>query len=246
MDMTIDTQKQTAITNRASNNDDHLFDIRNVIAQMQKDAINWKHESDKGLYKVLYSCLLTLNRINAIDSISMKENVMSELDAMLEEKQLTVKSKKLANKVVQLVFSFDMDRRQISKYATCVNKFIETKKEYTSFISWLTENGGYNGVNSSKSKTAKSGLTQTQKIELVNVDKVETETTIENSFNVETTTPFVLYCVPNAEGNIDVKKVVTDTKFINPITASFYDDDLAKRNAEDSDEEILDNLQKAS
>jgi hypothetical protein len=48
-----------------------------------------------------------------------------------------------------------------------------------------------------------------------------------------------LYCVSNAEGNIEVKKVVEEDKFVNPITTLFYDTELAKSVDTDSTEDSV-------
>ena len=68
-----------------------------------------------------------------------------DINEMLEEKNF--KATKLPNQIVQLVFACaDMDRRLVSKYATVLNKFIETEQSESKFTSWLTKNGGVNGV----------------------------------------------------------------------------------------------------
>jgi hypothetical protein len=147
------------------------------------------------------------------------------------------------NKIVQLVFNFDMDRKLTSKYASVLNKFIETKQSESKFVSWLTESGGISGVLNSKAKTkdTKSGLTAQQKLStaLGIVSNADAIVTIENQFGIETNKTFVLYCVSNAEGNIEVKKVVEEDKFVNPITTLFYDTELAKSVDTDSTEDSV-------
>ena len=157
----------------------------------------------------------------------------AELDIELSKCNFESKATKVPNKIVQLVFNFDMDRKLTSKYASVLNKFIETNQSESKFISWLTDNGGINGVLKSKSKTAnttKSNLSIEQKLPIAERTVSETKAinTIDNAYGVETDKAFVLYVVPNAEGKLEVKKAITDSKLMKPITASFYDEQLAE------------------
>jgi hypothetical protein len=186
-----------------------------------------------------------------INKQSDEEQIRSnaELDILLSKCAFEVKSKKVPNKVVQLVFNFDFDRKLVSKYANVLNRFIETKQSETKFVSWLTENGGINGVLSSNAKSTKSGLTAEQKLSTAIgiVSNADAIATIANQFGIETDKAFVLYCVPSADGSIEVKKVVTDDKFINPITTSFYDAELKQSvDADAVEDSVREELKKAS
>jgi len=245
MDMTIETQKQTATSNR-----EEMFDIKHSINAIREKAFSWNEKAQTELYGLLYQCLLLTQKV---EGLPKRERAVMNIDIneMLEEKNF--KATKLPNQIVQLVFAFaDMDRRLVSKYATVLNKFIETKQSESKFTSWLTQNGGINGVtsNSDKSKS-KSGLSQSEKAEVMSngIAKLSTITTIENEFGVETDKAFVLYVVPNPKGKLEVKRAITDSKFITPITASFYDEGVAERSA-NADEatlnEVREELKEAS
>jgi hypothetical protein len=234
MDMTIETQKQTATSNREG-----MFDIKHSINAIREKAFSWNEKAQTELYGLLYQCLLLTQKV---EGLSKRERAVMDIDIneMLEEKNF--KATKLPNQIVQLVFACaDMDRRLVSKYATVLNKFIETEQSESKFTSWLTQNGGVNGVtsNSGNSKS-KSGLSQSEKAKVVvnSIANYSIITTIENEFGVETDKAFVLYVVPNAEGKLEVKKAITDSKLITPITASFYDEEVAERSA-NADEYVL-------
>ena len=235
MEMTYLTQKQTATSNR-----EEMFDIKHSINAIREKALSWNEKAQAELYGLLYQCLLLTQKV---DALSKRERAVMDIDIneMLEEKNF--KATKLPNQIVQLVFPFaDLDRRTVSKYATALNKFIETEQSESKFISWLTENGGINGVTSnSDNSKSKSGLSQSEKAKVVvnSIANYSTITTIENEFGVETDKAFVLYVVPNAEGKLEVKKAITDSKLITPITASFYDEEVAERSA---DEDVLNNV----
>jgi hypothetical protein len=226
-------QKQTATSNREG-----MFDIKHSINAIRKSALSWNDKAQTELYGLLYQCLLLTQKVEAL---AERERVVIDVDIkeMLEEKKF--KATKLPNQIVQLVFAFaDMDRRLVSKYATVLNKFKEAEESEHNFISWLNENGGINGVTSNSNDTKKKGLSQSEKAAEVakNITNYETITTIENEFGVNTDKAFVLYVVPNAEGKLEVKRVVTKAKLITPITASFYDKELAESSA-NADENVL-------
>jgi hypothetical protein len=240
MKITTDEQKQTATTNRGKVLG--LFNIKHSVDTLRTEALNWSDRSKSELYNILYKCLLlveTINNQSADDLIRTN----AELDILISKGNFESKATKVPNKIVQLVFNFDMDRKLTSKYASVLNKFIETKQSESKFVSWLTESGGISGVLNSKAKTkdTKSGLTAQQKLStaLGIVSNADAIVTIENQFGIETNKTFVLYCVSNAEGNIEVKKVVEEDKFVNPITTLFYDTELAKSVDTDSTEDSV-------
>ena len=74
----------------------------------------------------------------------------------------------------------------------------------------------------------KTDLEQKLPIAERTVSETKAINTIDNAYGVESDKAFVLYVVPNAEGKLEVKKVVTNDKFIKPITTSFYDEQLAE------------------
>jgi hypothetical protein len=192
-----------------------LFNLQHAVEQLRTEALNWSDRSKNELYNILYQCYLL---VDTISKQTNEQQIMTnaELDIELSKCNFESKANKLPNKIVQLVFNFDMDRKLTSKYASVLNKFIETEQRESKFISWLTDNGGINGVlSNAKTKDTKSGLTAEQKL--------STAVGI-----VSSTKAFVLYVVPNAEGKLEVKKVVTNDKFIKPITTSFYDEQLAE------------------
>lgn len=234
MDMTNGTQKQSALTNGIG-----AFDFKHSIEAIRKKAFSWNDKAQSELYGLLYQCLLLTQKV---ETLSERERAVLDIDIkeMLEEKNF--KATKLPNQIVQLVFAFaDMDRRLVSKYATVLNKFIETEQSENRFIGWLTDNGGVNGVTSnSNNGSRKDGLSQSEKAKVVvnSITNYSTITTIDNEYGVETDKAFVLYVVPNAEGKLEVKKAITDSKLITPITASFYDEEVAKRSA-NADEYVL-------
>ena len=71
-----------------------------------------------------------------------------------------------------------------------------------------------------------SGLTAEQKLSTAVglVSSTKAINTIDNAYGVKSDKAFVQYIVPHAEGKLEVKKVVTNDKFIKPITTSFYDE----------------------
>ena len=228
MKITTNEQKQTATTN--GNEVLGLFNIKHSVDTLRTEAINWSDRSKSELYNILYKCLLlveTINNQSADDLIRTN----AELDILISKCNFESKATKVPNKIIQLVFDFDMDRKLTSKYASVLNKFIETEQSESKFISWLTDNGGINGVlSNAKTKDTKSGLTAEQKLSTAVgiVSSTKAINTIDNAYGVETDKAFILYVVPNAEGKLEVKKVVEDDKFIKPITASFYDEELAE------------------
>ena len=205
------------------------FNLKHSVETLRTEALNWSDRSKSELYNILYQCYLLVDTIN---KQTKEQQIMSnaELDIELSKCNFDSKATKLPNKIVQLVFNFDMDRKLTSKYASVLNKFIDTKQSESKFISWLTDNGGIYGVLKSKSKTTKSDLTTEQKLSTAVgiVSSTKAIKTIDNAYGVESDKAFVLYVVPNAEGKLEVKKVVEDDKFIKPITASFYDEQLAE------------------
>ena len=228
MKITTNEQKQTATTN--GNEVLGLFNIKHSVETLRSEALNWDDRSKSELYNILYKCYLLVDKIN---QQTTEQKIMSnaELDIELSKCNFESKATKVPNKIVQLVFNFDMDRKLTSKYASVLNKFIETKKGESKFLSWLTENGGINGVlSNAKTKDTKSGLTAEQKLSTAVsiVSSTKAIKTIDNAYGVESDKAFVLYVVPNAKGKLEVKKVVEDDKFIKPITASFYDEQLAE------------------
>ena len=228
MKITTDEQKQTATTN--GNEVLGLLNIKHSVETLRSEALNWDDRSKSELYNILYKCYLLVDKIN---QQTTEQKIMSnaELDIELSKCNFENKATKVPNKIVQLVFNFDMDRKLTSKYASVLNKFIETKKGESKFVSWLTENGGIYGVLSNgKTKDTKSGLTAEQKLSTAVgiVSSTKAINTIDNAYGVESDKAFVLYVVPNAEGKLEVKKVVTNDKFIKPITTSFYDEQLAE------------------
>lgn len=228
MKITTDKQKQTAIKNGEKVLG--LFNIQHSVETIRTEALNWSDRSKSELYNILYKCLLLVETINNQSA----ENLIrtnAELDILISKCNFESKATKVPNKIVQLVFNFDMDRKLTSKYASVLNKFIETEQSESKFISWLTDNGGINGVlSNAKTKDTKSGLTAEQKLSTAVgiVSSTKAINTIDNAYGVESDKAFVLYVVPNAEGKLEVKKVVTNDKFIKPITTSFYDEQLAE------------------
>ena len=206
------------------------FNLKHSVETLRTEALNWSDRSKSELYNILYQCYLLVDTIN---KQTKEQQIMSnaELDIELSKCNFESKATKVPNKIVQLVFNFDMDRKLTSKYASVLNKFIETEQSESKFISWLTDNGGINGVlSNAKTKDTKSGLTAEQKLSTAVgiVSSTEAINTIDNAYGVESDKAFVLYVVPNAEGKLEVKKVVTNDKFIKPITTSFYDEQLAE------------------
>jgi len=196
----------------------------------------------------LYKCYLLVDKINQ-QTIEQKIMSNAELDIELSKCNFESKATKLPNKIVQLVFNFDMDRKLTSKYASVLNKFDETNQSESKFISWLTDNGGINGVlSNTKTKDTKSGLTAEQKLSTAVgiVSSTKAINTIDNAYGVESDKAFVLYVVPNAEGKLEVKKAITDNELMMPITASFYDEDLAKTLNDDAVEQEVRDSVKAS
>ena len=246
MKITTNEQKQTATTN--GNEVLGLFNIKHSVDTLRTEAINWSDRSKSELYNILYKCLLlveTINNQSADDLIRTN----AELDILISKCNFESKATKVPNKIIQLVFDFDMDRKLTSKYASVLNRFIETKQSESKFISWLTDNGGINGVlSNAKTKDTKSGLTAEQKLSTAVgiVSSIEAINTIENAYGVETDKAFVLYVVPNADGKLEVKKVVTNDKFIKPITTSFYDEQLAESVDADAVEDEVRQSVKAS
>lgn len=240
--MKVDVQNDNAVIDIA----DLTLNIKNRVTAIQTKAQSWWKKSQEDLYDFLHQCLLLLVDIQAIDSKAQTKTVMESMDKILKGIELESMPTKLPNKIVACVFGFNgMDRRQISKYASVLNKFVElhsqkdadndfvfNRDKTDDFVSWLLENGGIDGVLKSKSKTkdTKSGLTAEQKLSTAVgiVSSTKAINTIDNAYGVETDKAFILYVVPNAEGKLEVKKVVEDDKFIKPITASFYDKELAE------------------
>jgi hypothetical protein len=216
------------------------LNIEHAVKALRSEALNWNDKHKSELYNILFKCLLLVETINK-QSSDDKIRTNAELDILISNADFESKATKLPNKIVQLVFNFDMDRKLTSKYASVLNKFIDAKKGEADFVSWLTGNGGINGVLSSNTKSTKSGLTAQQKLStaLGIVSNADAIVTIENQFGIETNKTFVLYCVSNAEGNIEVKKVVEEDKFVNPITTLFYDTELAKSVDTDSTEDSV-------
>ena len=242
MKITTNEQKQTATTN--GNEVLGLFNIKHSVDTLRTEAINWSDRSKSELYNILYKCLLlveTINNQSADDLIRTN----AELDILISKCNFESKATKVPNKIIQLVFDFDMDRKLTSKYASVLNRFIETKQSESKFISWLTDNGGYSGVLKSNTKTAnakttKSDLSIEQKLPLAEgiVSSTKAINTIDFDYGVTTNKAFVLYVVPNAEGKLEVKKAITDSKLMKPMTASFYNKELSDRlNADAVDNE---------
>lgn len=211
-----------------------LFNIKHAVEQLRTEALNWSDRSKSELYGILYQCYLLVDKIY---QQTTEQQIMAnaELDIELSKCDFESKATKVPNKIVQLVFNFDMDRKLTSKYASVLNKFIETKQSESKFISWLTDNGGINGVLSNgKTKVTQSSVTAKDKamarfMKAVDIAcETEAIATIDNAYGVEDGKAFVLYVMSNADGKLEVKKVVEDDKFINPITVSFYDEQLAK------------------
>ena len=244
MEITTDTQKQTAITNGVG-----VFNIQHSIKAIRDKAFNWREKANSELYHLLYNCLLLVLEVEKLEGRERKL-VSIDIDEMLEAKNF--KATKLPNQIVQLVFDFDMDRKLVSKYATVLNKFIETEQSESRFVSWLTDNNGIYGVLNSNSTTkSKSGLSITEKANatLVSFSDSTTIASIENVFDVDTDKPFALMVVPNAEGKLDVKRVITTSSLLNPIFASYFDEDVANRKTDadaEVENEVREELQKAS
>ena len=228
MKITTNEQKQTATTNGIEVLG--LLNIKHSVETLRSEALNWSDKSKSELYNILYKCYLLVDKIN---QQTTEQKIMSnaELDIELSKCNFESKATKVPNKIVQLVFNFDMDRKLTSKYASVLNKFIETEQSESKFISWLTDNGGINGVlSNAKTKDTKSSVTAEEKLSTAVgiVSSTKAINTIDNAYGVESDKAFVLYVVPNAKGKLEVKKVVEDDKFIKPITASFYDEQLAE------------------
>ena len=246
MKITTNEQKQTATTNGIEVLG--LLNIKHSVETLRSEALNWDDRSKSELYNILYKCYLLVDKIN---QQTTEQKIMSnaELDIELSKCNFESKANKLPNKIVQLVFNFDMDRKLTSKYASVLNKFIETNQSESKFISWLTDNGGINGVlSNAKTKDTKSSVTAEEKLSTAVgiVSSIEAINTIENAYGVETDKAFVLYVVPNADGKLEVKKVVTNDKFIKPITTSFYDEQSAETVDADTVEEEARQSVKAS
>jgi len=256
--MKIDVQNDNAVIDIA----DLTLNIKSRVTAIQTKAQSWWKKSQEDLYDFLHQCLLLLVDIQAIDSKAQSKTVMESMDKILKGIELESTPTKLPNKIVACVFGFKgMDRKHISKYASVLNKFVElhstkdvednfvfNKDKADNFVSWLTEGGGINGVLISKTKTTESNLTIEQKLPIAERTVSETEAinTIDNAYGVETDKAFVLYVVPNAEGKLEVKKVVTNDKFIKPITTSFYDEQSAETVDADAVEEEARQSVKAS
>ena len=246
MKITTDKQKQTAIKNGEKVLG--LFNIQHSVETIRTEALNWSDRSKSELYNILYKCLLLVETINNQSA----ENLIrtnAELDILISKCNFESKATKVPNKIVQLVFNFDMDRKLTSKYASVLNKFIETEQSESKFISWLTDNGGINGVlSNAKTKDTKSGLTAEQKLSTAVgiVSSTKAINTIDNAYGVETDKAFVLYVVPNAEGKLEVKKAITDSELMKPITASFYDEEYADSQNADAVEDEARQSVKAS
>ena len=245
MRVTTDTQKQTAITNGVG-----VLNIQHSIKAIRDKAFNWKEKANSELYNLLYNCLLLVIEVEKLEGRERKL-VSLDIDEMLEAKNF--KATKLPNQIVQLVFDFDMDRKLVSKYATVLNKFIETEQSESKFVSWLTDNNGIYGVLSTKEQQQKdnaemtASLTPTQKANIVDISQNETITTIENVFDVDTDKPFALMVVPTADGKLEVKEVVTDNKLFTPIYVSLFDRGVKEQNADaEVENEVREELQKAS
>lgn len=254
--MKIDVQNDNAVMDIA----DLTLNIERRVTAIQTKAQSWWKKSQEDLYDFLHQCLLLLVDIQVIDSKAQSKTVMESMDKILKDIELESVPTKLPNKIVACVFGFKgMDRKHISKYASVLNKFVElhstkdvednfvfNKDKADNFVSWLTEGGGIHGVLKSKTKTAnakttkESGLSIEEKLPLAEsiVSDKQAINTIDNDYGVETDKAFILYVVPIAEGKLEVKKAITDNELMKPITASFYDKDLAdKLNAEAVDNE---------
>jgi hypothetical protein len=225
-----------------------LFNITHAVEQLRTEALNWNDRSKSELYGILYQCYLLVDKVSRQ---TKEQQIMAnaELDIELSKCDFESKATKLPNKIVQLVFNFDMDRKLTSKYASVLNKFDETNQSESKFISWLTDNGGINGVlSNAKTKDTKSSVTAEEKLSTAVgiVSSTKAINTIDNAYGVESDKAFVLYVVPNAEGKLEVKKVVTNDKFIKPITTSFYDEQSAETVDADAVEEEARQSVKAS
>ena len=262
--MKIDVQNDNAVIDIA----DLTLNIKKRVTAIQTKAQSWWKKSQEDLYDFLHQCLLLLVDIQAIDSKAQTQTVMESMDKILKGIKLESMPTKLPNKIVACVFGFNgMDRKQISKYASVLNKFVElhsqidaeddfvfNKDKADDFVSWLTEGGGINGVLISKTKTTnakttkKSDLSIEEKLPIAEsiVSNKEAINTIDNDYGVESDKAFVLYVVPNAEGKLEVKKAITDNELMMPITASFYDEDLAKTLNDDAVEQEVRDSVKAS
>lgn len=261
--MKVDVQNDNAVIDIA----DLTLNIKKRVTAIQTKAQSWWKKSQEDLYDFLHQCLLLLVDIQAIDSKAQTKTVMESMDKILKGIELESMPTKLPNKIVACVFGFNgMDRRQISKYASVLNKFVElhsqkdadndfvfNRDKTDDFVSWLLENGGIDGVLKSKSKTAnakttKSNLSIEQKLPIAERTVSETKAinTIDNAYGVETDKAFVLYVVPNAEGKLEVKKAITDSELMKPITASFYDEEYADSQNADAVEDEARQSVKAS
>ena len=249
MKITTDKQKQTAIKNGEKVLG--LFNIQHSVETIRTEALNWSDRSKSELYNILYKCLLLVETINNQSA----ENLIrtnAELDILISKCNFESKATKVPNKIVQLVFNFDMDRKLTSKYASVLNKFIETEQSESKFISWLTDNGGINGVlSNAKTKDTKSGLTAEQKLPIANIiirNSVATIDTIDNNLGITTDKAVLLYVVPTADGKqFEVKKIIDDEKKVNPITVSFYNKDRAEKlSTENVEDEARADVSKAS
>jgi len=224
------------------------FNLKHSVETIRTEALNWNDRSKSELYGILYQCYLLVDKVSRQTN---EQQIMAnaELDIELSKCDFESKATKVPNKIVQLVFNFDMDRKLTSKYASVLNKFDETNQSESKFISWLTDNGGINGVlSNAKTKDTKSGLTAEEKLSTAVsiVSSTKAIKTIDNAYGVESDKAFVLYVVPNAEGKLEVKKVVTNDKFIKPITTSFYDEQSAETVDADAVEEEARQSVKAS
>ena len=259
-------EKQT-LKNRESDSTnviDLIMDVEQRIADIQTQASSWWQKSQQDLYGYLHQCLLLLVDIQSIDSKQQTQVVMAKIDEILKGLTLDSMPTKLPNKIVACVFGFDgMDRKQISKYANVLNRFVEansTKVENESvfntekadeFIGWLTNGGGISGVLQNTSTSTTNGLTADQKLPIANIivrNSVDTIATIDNDFDITTDKAVLLYVVPTADGKqFEVKKVIDDEKKVNPITVSFYDKNKAEKlSTENVENEARAEVSKAS
>lgn len=259
-------EKQT-LKNRESDSTnvmDLIMDVGQRISEIRTQASSWWQKSQQDLYGHLHKCLLLLVDIQSIDSKQQTQVVMAQIDEILKELTLDSMPTKLPNKIVACVFEFEgMDRKQISKYANVLNRFVEANstkvgdelvfntEKADEFISWLTNGGGISGVLDNKSTSTTNGLTAEQKLPIANIivrNSVDTIVTIDNDFGIETDKAVLLYVVPTADGKqLEVKKVIDDEKKVNPITVSFYDKNKAeKHSTENVENEARAEVSKAS
>ena len=120
-------EKQT-LKNRESDSTnvmDLIMDVGQRISEIRTQASSW-WQSQQDLYGHLHKCLLLLVDIQSIDSKQQTQVVMAQIDEILKGLTLDSMPTKLPNKIVACVFEFEgMDRRQISKYANVLNRFVE-------------------------------------------------------------------------------------------------------------------------